>query len=121
MIWPSCAFCVRVAVAWHHLTGRSTPTGSYLDPSLVVPLCQHHHDSEHVLLRREGLDSPSFDDDLVGYRIARVLSYIGRCADSCQPIVFERATPYGDAAEGFHALLFEQVSARQATREEAAL
>ena len=50
-----CLFCALPAVAWHHLTGRAARRTPYLDSSLVVPLCQRHHDREHELLRRARL------------------------------------------------------------------
>ena len=113
-----CILCGQSADAWHHLTGRATPRGAYLDKSLVVPLCQRHHDREHELLRREGADFPGPGADLVGHRLARVLSFMGRCAEAGRPFVLEVTTPYGNAVAGLHALLHEVSAERLPARQE---
>lgn len=110
-----CILCQRPAIAWHHLTGRAVPRGAYLDKSLVVPLCQRHHDREHELLRREGADFPGPGTDLVGHRLARVLSFMGRCGEADRSFALGAATPYGNAVAGLHALLHDELSERSPT------
>ena len=106
-----CLFCELPAVAWHHCTGRAAPRMPYLDRSLVVPLCQRHHDREHELLRRARLEFLPPGADPLGHRLARVLDLMGRCADHGQRFVLEPSTPYGDAVAGLHALLIEVIEA----------
>lgn len=113
-----CLLCGLPATAQHHLTGRIAPKGRYLDPSLVVPLCRRHHDREHELLRREGLEFPAPGADLIGHRVARVLAFMGRCGEHRCPFVLEPVTPYGDAVAALHGLLFEALGDPAPAREE---
>jgi hypothetical protein len=108
-----CVLCGRSPVEWHHVTGRLAPEAAYFDRSLVVPLCKRHHDREHELLRRRRLEFVPLGADLLGHRLARLLEFIGRCAESGRHFVVEPVTPWGDAVSGVYALLFE--AARAAT------
>jgi hypothetical protein len=81
----------------------------YLDRSLVISLCQRHHDREHELLRRARLEFLPPGADPLGHRLARVLDLMGRCADHGQRFILEPSTPYGDAVAGLHALLIEVI------------
>jgi hypothetical protein len=116
----TCLFCEQLAVAWHHLTGRATPSSLYLDRSLVVPLCRRHHDREHELLRRSNLEFLPAGADALGHRVARILELIGRCADNGRALTLEPRTPYGDAIAGFYALLLEAARVLQSSQEGAA-
>ncbi|MGA3353846.1 MAG: hypothetical protein ABSD85_11760 [Acidimicrobiales bacterium] len=111
-----CLFCGLPAVAWHHCTGRAAPRSAYLDRSLVVPLCQRHHDREHELLRRARLEFLPPGADPLGHRLARVLDLMGRCADHGRQFVLAPSTPYGNAVIGLHVLLLEMIEA-EATRQ----
>jgi len=106
-----CHYCGRPAVAQHHLTGRPTPKARYFDPLLTIPLCQRHHDREHELLRRSGLEFLPPGADALGHRLARVLDFLGRSAEHGRPVVLE-----GQALEGLHALLLETFEATGAER-----
>lgn len=106
-----CLLCGRGPIEWHHVTGRLAPKGRYLDRALVVPVCKRHHDREHELLRRRRLELPAAGTDLLGHRVARLLDFIGRCAESGQRFVVETVTPWGDAVSGLYALLFEAACA----------
>lgn len=120
MTGACCHFCGCRPVEWHHCTGRIAPKCGYLDRALVVPLCKRHHDREHELLRRCGLEFLPPGGDPLGHRLARLLDFIGRCADHHRPFVFQPSTPYGDAVAGLHALLLEAVGAVDPRHDEAA-
>jgi hypothetical protein len=115
-----CLFCRLLAVAWHHVTGRAAPGAPYLDRWLVVPLCQRHHDREHELLRRAGLEFLPPGADPLGHRLARVLDLMGRTADHGWPFILEASTTYGNAVAGLHALLFEALTASATERRDGA-
>lgn len=115
-----CLFCGRRPVEWHHLTGRLAPDGPYLDRALVVPLDTRHHDREHELLRRAGLEFPPEGADLVGHRVARLLDFMGRCAECRVRLVLEPDTPSGNAVAAVHALLYEATTPLASLRREAA-
>jgi hypothetical protein len=97
-----CLYCGRSPVQWHHVTGRPTPGAPYLDPALVVPLCKRHHDREHELLRRQGLEFLAPGAELLGHRRARLVDLVGRCAEDHRPFVLDAC-----ALAGLHALLLE--------------
>jgi hypothetical protein len=87
---PICALCGAAKIVWHHLTGRLCPDGPYLDPELVISICQRCHDREHVILRSNAFEWPQATDpgSLLLHRFLRVVVYVGRCKDLGRPAVF---------------------------------
>jgi len=87
---PTCVLCGAAKTFWHHLTGRLCPDGPYLDPNLVIAICQHCHDREHVILRSCGLEWPGATEPaaLLLHRLLRIVVYVGRCKDLGRPAVF---------------------------------
>ena len=87
---PTCVLCGVDGTFWHHLTGRLCPDGPYLDPELIIAICQHCHDREHVILRSCGLEWPGGTDPvaLLLHRLLRVVVYVGRCKDLGRPATF---------------------------------
>jgi len=78
-----CALCDADAVHGHHLTGRSAPDQSYLDPALVLGVCRHHHVNLHVWLRAVGLAWPTANT--VAYRLRRVAIHLRAVAAQGRP------------------------------------
>jgi hypothetical protein len=102
---PACIFCGHWPVDWHHLTGRRSTDGEYLDPRLVVPLCRRHHAREHTLLRDKHLEFPPDGADLLGHRLRRVVVFAERCGDFGRPFQLEPAS-----AQALARLVTEAVS-----------
>ncbi len=80
MNWARCARCGGSPVDWHHLTGRCSPGGAYLDRDLVVPLCRRCHAREHAVLRGAEAEWPD-GRDLLCHRLVRLTLYVGQIAD----------------------------------------
>lgn len=87
---PTCVLCGALETFWHHLTGRLFPDGPYLDSKLVIAICQHCHDREHVILRSCRLEWPAATNPrtLLHHRLLRVVVYVGRCKDLGRPASF---------------------------------
>jgi len=80
-----CVACGRRGpIEGHHLSGRPAAGCGYLDPELVVSLCRGCHVSEHVGLRRLGLEfpAPGNDDSVTAHRLRRVGAYVGARASN---------------------------------------
>jgi hypothetical protein len=111
MMAPPCIFCGRPSVAWHHISGRPAPSLFYFDRHLVVPVCQRHHDLEHEVARRLGLDRLAPGVDALGHRLVRVADLVARLSDERLAFVLEPGTRYGDAVAGLRDLLLEAAEA----------
>jgi hypothetical protein len=114
---PTCVLCGALTTFWHHLTGRLFPDGPYLDPKLVIAICQHCHDREHVILRSCGLEWPAatYPAALLEHRLLRVVVYVGRCKDLGRPVTFPDRS-----VAALHELLVETCEALPAANGEAA-
>lgn len=107
-----CLLCEALARHEHHATGRRAPGVAYLDPLLVVNLCQRHHIAEHQALRRLGLDWPGPGSDLIAHRLMRLATFANRAADANRGLVLSVGSTRGLAT-----LLLDGAKAVNASRE----
>lgn len=69
----------------HHVTGRYSPRGVYLDPALTLLLCRACHAQLHAGLRVAHLDWPS--GDALAHRLARTAWHLGAVASAGRPVI----------------------------------
>jgi hypothetical protein len=72
--------CTSPGQAQHHAVLSRGPDGHYVEPIVLIPLCQPgcHQLGVHELLRAEGLDGPQpVTDGLLLARVAANLAYLG--------------------------------------------
>lgn len=79
-----CCVCDQAPMKqWHHLTGCTPTSREFLDPGLIVPVCDRCHEDLHEDLRREGLDRLTKPLDLIAtiaHRLRRLALFLSKLA-----------------------------------------
>ncbi len=91
-----CSFCgASGPVHRHHVTGRPTPGGAYLDDALLLDVCQVCHAGLHQSLRTVGLDFPCGASDILIHRLRRTAFTFELLGGSGRPLVLAPGSASG--------------------------